>query len=55
MSLRNIIDGTIKVEAPIPDSLKVDQVKAGEISASYAGSKRQQFPLYQQVHYQQTN
>ena len=44
MSLKNIIDGTIKVEAPIPDPLKVDQVKAGEISASYAGIKEATIP-----------
>ena len=44
MSLKNILDGTIKLEAPIPDPLKVDQVKAGEISASYAGIKEATIP-----------
>ena len=44
MSVRNILDGTIKVEAPIPDPLKVDQVKAGEISASYAVIKEATIP-----------
>ena len=44
MSARNILDGTIKVDAPIPDPLKVDQVKAGEISASYAGIQEATIP-----------
>ena len=44
MSVRNVIDGTIKVEAPIPDPLKVDQVKVGEISASYAVIKEATIP-----------
>ena len=44
MSLKNIIDGTIKVEAPIPNPLKVDQVKAGEISTSYTGIQEATIP-----------
>ena len=44
MSVKNILDGTIKVEAPIPDPLIVDQVNAGEISASYAGIQEATIP-----------